>query len=176
MAPRRVREILTRWSRDGAPDEYAGHVPEGAMASQKIPGHVAVAANANRNPSREAPAESSVDPGQSVRGDGSGTEPFVAPVFTMDACGMSNRQIWSAVLSDLQCSGAVTQAEVSTWLRDSAVIGISEEGALVIGVAHELARRRASGRYLALIRQAVRQVTGLSLAIEVVLFRDWPAA
>ena len=89
---------------------------------------------------------------------------------------MTNRQIWSAVLSDLQFSGAIGRADISTWLRDAAVIGIGVDGELVVGVPHELAKRRASGRYLAAIRQAVERVTGVGFAVVVVLIREWPAA
>ncbi len=88
---------------------------------------------------------------------------------------MTNRQVWSAVLGDLQFSGAIGRAEVSTWLRDAAVVGMTDTGGLVVGVPHELARRRAAGRYLGPIRQAVERVTGLSLPVEVVLFREWAA-
>ncbi len=176
VAPRRMREILTRWSREGMPEEYAGRVPNSATPSQSAPQPVTRQAKTSHNPSPRDTADSSGGAGRAARGDASPEGPFVAPAFTVEACGMSNRQIWSAVLSDLQSSGLIGRAEVETWLRDAAVIGVSDEGGLVLGVPHELAWRRTSGRYLASIRQSVQRVTGLSLAIEVVLFRDWPAA
>jgi len=165
VAPKRLREILIRWGRDGCPEEYASHVPESATASHAGPKPV----------TRERPPSHRPVP-PTGRSESVPENSFVAPVFTVEACGMSNRQIWSAVLSDLQSSGLVGQAEVSTWLRDAAVVGISDKGGLVVGVPHEVAHRRTSGRYLAAIRQSVQRVTGLSLAIDVVLFRDWPAA
>jgi hypothetical protein len=102
-------------------------------------------------------------------------EPFVAPLFTIAACGMTNRQVWQAVLGDLEFSGAIARADVSTWLRSAALLAESGDGGLVLGVPHDLALRRASGRYLGAIRQAVERVTGLALPVTVILFRDWAA-
>ena len=54
--------------------------------------------------------------------------------------------------------------------------GGAGDGEVVIGVPHELARRRATGRYLGAIRQSLERVTGLQLDVSVILFRDWDAA
>jgi len=173
VAPRRLREILNRWQREGVPHEYAPAGSSGATASPVTPGPVTRAGHPSHGSAgRERPTED-----RPVRHLAAtpGDELFVAPVFMVEGCGMTNRQVWSAVLSDLQFSGAIGRAEVSTWLRDAAVVGIADAGGLVLGVPHELARRRATGRYLGLIRQAVERVTGLSMTIEVVLFREWAA-
>ncbi len=88
---------------------------------------------------------------------------------------MTSRQVWSAVLADIRFSGTIGQSDVSTWLRGAALLAMTDDGELVLGVPHELAQRRASGRYLGAIRQAVERVTGLRLPVTVVLFRDWAA-
>ncbi len=173
VAPRRLREILNRWQREGVPGEYA---PTSQPSAALSPGALEPVTRDGR-PSHRSSSGVPVPVGADLVSARSpdAEQPFVAPVFTVEGCGMTNRQVWSAVLGDLQFSGAIGRAEVSTWLRDAAVVGMSDEGGLVIGVPHELARRRATGRYLGLIRQSVARVTGLSLAIEVVLFRDWAA-
>ena len=167
VAPKRLREILTRWERDGLPGEYAPHTAASDTSSQVTNRPVTSDRVVSHRPTaqeREVPVVEAKD-----------EEPFVVPVFTVDTCGMTNRQIWSAVLGDLQFSGAIGRADISTWLRDAAVIALGDDGELVIGVPHELARRRASGRYLGAIRQAVERVTGIAFGIEVVLIRDWAA-
>jgi hypothetical protein len=174
VAPRRLREILNRWKRDGIPDEYAGSVRAGSTVTPSASGPVTGGGKAGHRPQVGAPrATDRTDrPGEATS---AAEEPFVAPVFTFEGSGMTNRQVWAAVLADLQGSGAIGRAEVATWLRDAAVVGMTDAGGMVLGVPHELARRRASGRYLGAIRQAVARVTGLSVSIEVVLFREWAA-
>jgi hypothetical protein len=95
------------------------------------------------------------------------------PPFTVEECGMTSRQIWSAVLGELRMSEEIGRTDVDTWLRDSMVVGRGSAGGLVIGVPHELARRRAAGRNLAALRGAVKRVTGIALPVEVVLIREW---
>ncbi len=99
--------------------------------------------------------------------------PVQAPPFVIAECGMTSRQVWSALLGELRMSEAIGRTDVDTWLRDSLLMGRSETDALVIGVPHELARRRATGRNLTAIRAAVKRVTGVALTIEVVLIREW---
>ncbi len=100
---------------------------------------------------------------------------FEAPVFTIESCGMTSRQVWAAVLSDLQVTGEIGRADVATWLRDAAVLELTPTGNLVVGVPHDLARRRATGRYGATLVRALERVTGVVFGIEVVLFREWAA-
>jgi len=101
--------------------------------------------------------------------------PRTVPVFMVPECGMTNDQIWSAVLDDLHASGAIPRAEVDTWLRDSALIGRGEGGALVIGVPHALAERRAM-RFLPAIAQATLHIVGIDCELEVVRTQTWLAA
>jgi hypothetical protein len=166
VAPKRIREILARWQRDGLPEEHAAEVASLARSSQLAGSPVTNDAGASHRPSREP---SPPQPGEI------GAEPFVTPVFMIEACGLTNRQVWSAVMGDLHQSGGISQADVSTWLRDAAVLDCGSDE-IVIGVPHELARRRATGRYVGAIRQSLERVTGLRLEVSVILFRDWEAA
>jgi len=168
VAPRRLREILNRWQREGLPAEYVTDVPGGPGLAREAPRPV----TGGGGLSHRSAGERSVRPGDAAV---EAEPPFVAPVFTITGCGMTNRQVWSAVLGDLQFSGAIGRAEVATWLRDAALLALTDDGGLVLGVPHELARRRAAGRYLGPIRQAVERVTGLPVTLEVVLYHDWAA-
>jgi len=172
VAPRRVREILTRWERDGVPVEYRPAGGDRDESSRDPYRPVTGPAGRSHRPGEvgRAPVRESIpvpDPAERA---------WVPPVVAIDACGMTSRQVWSAVLADLEAGSAIGRTDVATWLRDAAVLGEREGTALVIGVPHDLARRRAAGRYLAAIRAAVHRVTGVSYAIEIVLFRDWAAA
>jgi len=181
VAPRRLREIVGRWERDGLPAEYApaGTAPDKRARAGAKP--VTDGARASHRPAmaageRPAASRGAAEPGKASRPTGPGVaeeDAFVAPVFTIAAGGMTNRQVWAATLSDLQFSGAIGRADVSTWLRAAAVLAVGEDGTLTLGVPHDLARRRASGRYLAAIRQALARVTGIEFAVEIVLFREW---
>ena len=178
VAPRRIREILNRWERDGVPAEYvdsasrpsddASQTGRESVTSEGPVGH-----RSGRDGSlAQAPG---VD------------EPRRDPVpdaFVIDECGMTSRQVWSAVLGDLQygsatgsaAGGGIGRTDIDTWLRDSAIAGRGAGGAVVIGVPHEIARRRAAGRYLGELRRAVSRVVGVDLEIEVTLLRDWRGA
>jgi hypothetical protein len=166
VAPKRIREILARWQREGLPEEHASEVMN--LASQSQAPVIPVTSDAGVS-HRSAPGATTPQPGEI------GAEPFVTPVFMIDDCGLTNRQVWSAVMGDLHQSGGISQADVSTWLRDAAILGCGD-GEVVIGVPHELARRRAAGRYMGAIRQSLERVTGLRLDLSIILFRDWEAA
>ncbi len=104
----------------------------------------------------------------------------IPDAFVIAECGMASSQVWSAVLGEIQYSSAsgrgIGRTDIDTWLRDSAIVGRGEDGAVVIGVPHEIARRRAAGRYLGELRRVLSRVTGVDLEIEVVLIRDWRRA
>ncbi len=175
VAPRRVREILARWERDGMPQEYGGNgdrpsrTAAAAVTSPSAVSHSGVGSASTG--SRERSTSPDVEPLRA----GEPETPFVAPVFTIPSCGMSSRQVWSSVLADIEFSGAIGRADVSTWLRSAAILAVDDEGGVVLGVPHDLALRRASGRYLGAIQTAIARVTGESLAVTVVLIRDWAA-
>jgi hypothetical protein len=99
-----------------------------------------------------------------------------APVFMLPECGMSSEQVWTAVLDDLRGSGAIPRGEVDTWLRDTQLIGRDEEAdALVIGVPHALAERRAE-RFRGAIEQATAHIVGFDCAVAIVRTQAWLAA
>jgi hypothetical protein len=101
--------------------------------------------------------------------------PRAIPVFRVPECGMTSAQIWSAVLDDLRGSGSIPRGEVDTWLRDSMLIGRGgEDDALIVGVPHALAERRAI-RFLSAIEQATMHIVGFDCSIEIVRTQTWLA-
>jgi len=180
VAPRRIREILTRWEREGLPAEYGTNGDD--VAPKSVPAVTGRAATSHRSPDARPGGQGEPEAAQPQAArvaipprDEAPDEPFVAPTFTIVSCGMSNRQVWSAVLADIEFSGAIGRADVSTWLRAAALLAVDDDGGLVLGVPHDLALRRASGRYLGAIRKAIERVTGVSLPVTVILLRDWAA-
>jgi hypothetical protein len=193
VAPRRVREILNRWERDGVPEEYVDSASSRADDLSRGPREPVTRSGPVSHRAERGSASGSASGGSSTSSGVRDPERDAAPaVFVIDECGMTSRQVWSAVLGELQFSsasssasasgssgsstslgGAMSRTDVDTWLRDSAIVGRGEDGALVIGVPHEIARRRAAGRYLGELRRAVAQATGVDLGVEVILLRDW---
>jgi hypothetical protein len=167
VAPRRVREILTRWQREGLPVEYRSTCDSTGPTVSQV--------GAEPVTRRKAGSHRPVSPVSEPLVGEVGGEAFVAPEFTIEACGMTNRQLWSAVQAELQASGRVGVAEIATWLREAVVLEVTEE-AVTLGVPHDLARRRVDGRHRGAIRGALERVSGLRFELEVVLFREWQAA
>ncbi len=167
VAPRRVREILVRWQREGLPEEYR----EACDKAESVLSQAATGAVTARPGISHRSPPGSAEP---VLGE-IGAEPFVAPVFAIEACGMTNRQLWSAVLAEVQANGRIGGAEVATWLREAAIVAVTGE-TVTLGVPHDLARRRVDGRHSGAIRGALERVSGLRFELEVVLFREWQAA
>ena len=188
VAPRRLREILTRWEREGVPAEYGGAAPathqrppSGSGGDRRASQPMRPVTSDARTSHRSARKGEGVVPVAAVGLDRDASlasladeAPPLAPVpFMIPECGMTSRQVWSALFGELRMSEAIPRTDVDTWLRDSLLVGRGATGALVMGVPHELARRRATGRNLSAIRAAVKRVTGVALAVEVALIREW---
>jgi hypothetical protein len=95
------------------------------------------------------------------------------PSFLVPECGLPSGQVWAAVLDEIAHGGTVSRANLDTWLRQTALIGRAENGALIIGVPHALAQQRITTRLLSPLQAAVRSVVGTVPGIEVVVARDW---
>jgi hypothetical protein len=142
VAPRRVREILLRWERDGFPQPRDPGPPR-------------------PDPQRSLPI------GRAPRDDVP-QSPAPAPLFTIEEVGLSNRQVWAATLAELVQRGDVSRADVETWLRPSGLIG--RDGAtLLVGTPNAVARDRIVSRLLPALCEALAATIGLAVAIEVVV-------
>jgi hypothetical protein len=103
-------------------------------------------------------------------------EPEPVP-FLVAECGLASGAVWSAMLDELAAVG-IARSEVDAWLRPGALLGRGGDGgagsALVVGLPHELARRRVAGRYLTALRAAAAAL-GLPAEIELAVTGDWLA-
>lgn len=88
--------------------------------------------------------------------------------FAVPDCGLSNHQVWSAVIDEVERNGAMPRVDIEAWLRVSGIVAVRGE-ALVVGVPNVLAERRAAGRYLSTLVAAVERVTGVRFPLEVVV-------
>ena len=142
VAPRRVREILLRWERDGFPQP--------------------------RDPGPPRPEPPRGLPIRSASRDDITPPRAPAPLFTIEEVGLSNRQVWAATLAELARRGDVSRADVETWLRPAGLIG--RDGAtLLVGAPNAVARDRIVSRLLPALRQAIAATIGVTVGIEVIV-------
>ena len=101
------------------------------------------------------------------------------PVFAIDRCGLTNRQLWSMALNDLREGGAVPAADIDAWLRDAALLAMDDTDGSVtfaLGVPHILAQRRVESRFRSVIAAALASLLGDDpdgVELDVMLLRDW---
>ncbi len=95
-------------------------------------------------------------------------DPVRVAAFAVPGCGLSNHQVWAAVIDEVERNGAIPRVDIEAWLRVSGVVAMRDE-ALVVGVPNVLAERRAAGRYLSTLAAAVERVTGVRFPLEVVV-------
>ena len=96
------------------------------------------------------------------------------PVFVIEEVGLSNRQVWAAMLAEMARHGAVSQADRETWLRPAGLIG-RDGDTLIVGTPNAVARDRIALRLLPALRQALTATIGVALDV-VVVVEDEPAA
>ncbi len=58
--------------------------------------------------------------------------------------------------------------DIDAWVKMSAVVGV-DGNVVVVGVPNVLAERRAAGRYLTTLEDAVHRVTGIRFEVRIVL-------
>jgi hypothetical protein len=138
VAPRRLREILLRWERDGFP--------------------------APRDPSPDPLPPS---PPRPSRGGAEPPPPRpVPPLFTVEEVGLTNRQVWSAILAEAARQGEMSAGDLETWLRPASLIG-REGDTLIIGAPTAVGRDRLATRLLGPLRAAVAAAIGAALEVRV---------
>ena len=150
VAPRRLREILQRWERDGFPGTNA--------------------ATAARH---QAPVEPVATWEQATRREANPAAPAEPVNFLIAEVGLSSRQVWAAVLDEVARRGNVSRADLETWLRPASLIG-RDDDVLLIGAPNAVARDRITTRLLPALRDAVAATIGVDVEIAVVSGNDWP--
>lgn len=170
VAPRRVGEIVLRWSREGRGDTRVDNrksarsqgfvrpvTREGDASHRSAQGSVTGGDTGRQRSSRRTV------PPPPRRGD-----PGRAPAFAVPGCGLSSHQVWSAVVDDVERDGTMPRVDIDAWLRMSGIVAMRDE-TLVVGVPNVLAERRAAGRYLSTLAAAVARVTGMRFPLEIVV-------
>jgi hypothetical protein len=146
VAPRRVREIVLRWEREGFPGGESTLLPEPPPSS---PG------GGQRQPRAPRSAEAAAPPPIAF-----------PPTFAIVEIGLSNRQVWAAVLDELQQAGMVSRADLETWLRP-AYIARREGETLIVAAPNAVARDRIVARLLSPLRAAMAMTIGAAVEIGV---------
>jgi hypothetical protein len=150
VAPRRLREILLRWERDGFPA-----LSDPTPPSTDPPGPP--------RGERPRPPRTAGEPG---------AVPLPLPVlFTVEEVGLSNRQVWAATLAEMARQGSVSQAELETWLRPAGLVGRRDD-TFIVGAPNGVARDRIAARLLPALRDALTAMVGVTVAVEVVVEGD----
>lgn len=186
VAPRRLREIIARWGREGAPGDRratvaaqtrppAASVPAIARGGAgDVPGDApAPAVTAPVAPATPAPmvAESAKAAPPPLPFAGGGE---IAGFFVGE-CGMPSGQVWAAAVADLAASGQLAADEVASWLRPSRLLARRGDGGLIVGAPNPLAQRRLATRYGQALASALARVVGGPVAVEVVVTSAWLA-
>ena len=109
--------------------------------------------------------------------DSSATPPFCRSVGGAHQrnkggrCGMDRRQVWRAVLGELEIS--LSQATFETWFRRTALLRVDESTAtFVLGVPSGFAKDWVDERYRSLIAQTLAKVVGYSVTLSVEVVSD----
>jgi hypothetical protein len=134
VAPKRVREIVRRWLREGLPAELAGS-EEGESAQIESP----------------APVETT------LREETDRDE--VRPFWVAEA-GIGSAQLWAAVIDLIAQQGAARPAEIHDYLKPAILVERIGPAALRLGVPHELARQRIERRWRTVLEDALAQLIG----------------
>lgn len=150
VAPRRLREILLRWEREGFPTEDGGRRAEDGRSE-----------TARRQVGKSTSRLSSGPPSPALR-------PPPSVFFTIEEVGLSNRQVWAATLAEIAQRGEVRRADLETWLRPAGLIGRVGE-TLVVGAPNSVARDRIAARLLPALREALAATIGVRLEVTVVV-------
>jgi hypothetical protein len=140
VAPRRLREILLRWEREGFP--------------------------ASRDP---APTETGPKPARAsaARNDAPAAPRPLPAHFTVEEIGLSSGQVWAATLAEVARQGHISRADLETWLRPASLFGRAGQ-TLIVGAPNAVARDRIAARLAASLRAALTATLGVPVEIEVV--------
>jgi hypothetical protein len=134
VAPKRVREIVRRWLRDG--EAPAGESSEAPVVER---------------------ARGAVGSGEAASDERATT---AGEPFWIDEAGLGSESLWAAVVDLVEQSGVIRPAEVHDYLKPAVLLGRSGEATLRLGVAHELARQRIERRWRTSLEDAIARLLG----------------
>jgi len=134
VAPKRVREIVRRWLRDGLPAELSGSGKSGSAPIES-----------------PAPVET-IDRKEIAAGE--------ARPFWVAEAGIGSAQLWTAVIDLIAQQGALRPAEIHDYLKPAVLVERIGPAAFRLGVPHELARQRIERRWRVALEDALAQLLG----------------
>jgi hypothetical protein len=159
VAPKRVREIVRRWQREGFPDEIVGQVTGmvgGECVGGSLVGSRDVTAIARNGRGQAAAPTDDVD-GQAD--DRIPNTEHQTP-FWIEEARIGSERLWSAVVDQIERSGSARPAEVIDYLEPAVLLGRVGSRGFRIGVPHDLARQRIERKWRLDITEALGQVLG----------------
>jgi hypothetical protein len=133
VAPKRVREIVRRWLRDGLPADLARELT----------------VNASQGSDRL------IEAGSTISDSNENAHPF----WVAEA-GIGSVQLWAAVVDLVARDGAVRPAEIHDYLKPAVLLERTGESSLRLGVPHELARQRIEHRWRGNLEDALARLIG----------------
>jgi chromosomal replication initiation ATPase DnaA len=92
----------------------------------------------------------------------------ISPTFVIEEIGLTNRQVWAAVLAELARRSDVARTDLESWLRPAALIG-RDGPTLILGAPNAVTRDRITSRLLPAVRDALVATIGTPVAVSVVV-------
>jgi hypothetical protein len=133
VAPKRVREIVRRWVRDGLPADLARELTINvSQGSDRI-----------------------IEAGSTISDSNENAHPF----WVAEA-GIGSVQLWAAVVDLVARDGSVRPAEIHDYLKPAVLLERTGESSLRLGVPHELARQRIEHRWRGKLEDALARLIG----------------
>ncbi len=182
VAPKRVREIVRRWQREGFPDRArasqessdrsAGlrtrrrqsrgiwevspsRAPVPPTTSTPTGGHKAPPLRQMRSRCKRRRITQRRNPGTT-----SNLQPATPSPFWIDEAGIGSGQLWAALVEVLQRRGVVRAAEVQDYLKSAQLLERNGSRGFRLGVAHDLARQRIERKWRADLEDALAEILG----------------
>jgi hypothetical protein len=96
--------------------------------------------------------------------------PVPLPSFML-AGGLTNTQLWSSARDTL--ATRFSPATWETWVRPASLIGVDEDGTLVLGAPNAFAQRRLATHLLDEIVRVLSQLLDRPVGVRVVVAQEW---
>jgi hypothetical protein len=135
VAPKRIREIVRRWLREGLPEDIAGA------------------------PGPETGSPVAIEPDPRAIEDDLDDQTENRPFWVAEA-GIGSVQLWAAVVDLIAQQGAARPAEIHDYLKPAVLLERTGPAALRLGVPHDLARQRIERRWRPALEDALAQLLG----------------
>jgi hypothetical protein len=180
VAPKRVREIVRRWLRDGLPVEEASDASRREVGTH---GNAFAAAEIQESESRSRwrsargmEPESRAE-GEELTDDGTGNDdrapntenrsptphaphPTPSNRFWVEEGQISSTLLWETLVADLAERGVGRRADLEMYLRPSRFAGRSGERGFLLETPNQPARRRIELHWLTELERALAQLLG----------------